>query len=306
MEFICKREKLLMPPFSNITRIQMYSTSLQQHMPSQDILDIWKRTEIGIPVASSTDGSCLFSSASLALRGDNSLSTELRVRCCVALVSNRDNYMSLENVDDIELNSPPYTEAWQKCASKAGYSSQWTLYALSEVIDRPINVYYPPVNTKRDPAYSAFNTEIIPSTSALGKPPISILWTRCLGLHNYRNIWAPDHFVPLLPLPTTNPIPFKTLECPSLSPEEDSKLFRQYSKRTPSIPPQTIGWPSLSPQGDSEHSQKDTTRTSLQSIGWPSLSLSPSEIPSGENLPYTSKMVIDFEPTIHSSPKNPF
>ena len=85
----------------------------------------------GKPVKSLADGDCLFSSASIAICGTNSMVTELRVRTCIEMSMNKPYYMQLPNVKDIINTSPDFDHAASECATSKTFSSMWAVYALS-------------------------------------------------------------------------------------------------------------------------------------------------------------------------------
>lgn len=110
-----------------------------------------------------SDGSCLFSSASIAMTGDNHLVTELRVLTCVEMVTNHEIYKALPNASDL-LDTSSFDESSLECAKPHGFSSQWTIYALSNVLQTHINVIYPPMNRKQDRPFKVFNATCSPRT----------------------------------------------------------------------------------------------------------------------------------------------
>ena len=88
-------------------------------------------------------GSCLFDSVSVLLTGDVCLSTELRLKTCIEMVQNQNLYENHINVKHFMICSPVFERACLDCASYRGWSSIWTLLALSNVVGKNINSIYP-------------------------------------------------------------------------------------------------------------------------------------------------------------------
>lgn len=72
-------------------------------------------TDIGIPLKSLSDGSSLFSSASIAMTGDNRFVTDLRVRTYIETVTNHEIYKALPNAQDL-LNTSSFDVSSLDCA----------------------------------------------------------------------------------------------------------------------------------------------------------------------------------------------
>lgn len=144
-----------------------------------------------------SDGSCLFSSASIATTGDNRFVTELRVRTCVEMVTNHEIYKALPNAPDLLDTSPSFDESSLDCAKPHGFSSQWTIYALSNVLQTHINVIYPPMNGKQDRPFKVFNATCSPRTDVEADRTIKIMWSNISPNFPERGSWTANHFVPL-------------------------------------------------------------------------------------------------------------
>lgn len=151
----------------------------------------------GIPLKSLSDGSCLFSSASIAMTGDNHLVTELRVLTCVEMVTNHEIYKALPNASDLLDTSPSFDESSLDCAKPHGFSSQWTIYALSNVLQTHINVIYPPMNRKQDRPFKVFNATCSPRTDVEADRTIKIMWSNISPNFPELGSWTANHFVPL-------------------------------------------------------------------------------------------------------------
>lgn len=151
-------------------------------------------TDRGIPLKSLSDGSCLFSSASIAITGDNRFVTELRVRTCVEMVTNHEIYKALPNAPDLLDTSPSFDESSLDCAKPHGFSSQWTIYALSNVLQTHINVIYPPMNGKQDRPFKVFNATCSPRTDVEADRTIKIMWSNISPNFPERGSWTANHF----------------------------------------------------------------------------------------------------------------
>ena len=80
-------------------------------------------------IESKTTGSCLFDSVSVLLHGDESLSTELRVKTCIEMVQNQTFYETHERAVGFMACSPVFEKACLDCASPRGWSSIWTMFS---------------------------------------------------------------------------------------------------------------------------------------------------------------------------------
>ena len=96
-----------------------------------------------IPLRSKANGSCLFSSASLAISGTNKHTDELRFRTLVYMIESFD----LLELDQSEARkaSPTLIEAIVDCSKRYGWSSHFTLIGLCNVIGKSIDVLYPSI-----------------------------------------------------------------------------------------------------------------------------------------------------------------
>ena len=100
-----------------------------------------------VPLTSSPDGSCLFNAASLLIYGTEDHKIELRFRTLQYLIRNfvkmnsRWNYLK----DPATVCSPNMLDTVKKASDTSGWSSHFTIMALSNVIGAPISVLYPAV-----------------------------------------------------------------------------------------------------------------------------------------------------------------
>uniref|UniRef100_A0A8W8MST3 Uncharacterized protein n=1 Tax=Magallana gigas TaxID=29159 RepID=A0A8W8MST3_MAGGI len=76
-----------------------------------------EHVKLGIPLKSLSDGSCLFSSCSIAMTGDNRFVTELRVRTYVETVTNHEIYKATPNAPDFLDTSPSFDKSSLDCAT---------------------------------------------------------------------------------------------------------------------------------------------------------------------------------------------
>ena len=57
------------------------------------------------------NGNCLFNALSMAIQGNESLSTEIRVRTCLELYQYKGYYINFHKEDQLFLLCPPYDDA---------------------------------------------------------------------------------------------------------------------------------------------------------------------------------------------------
>ena len=149
-----------------------------------------------VPVRVDGDGNCLFNSVSVTLCGNNSLATELRLRTVIEMTCNKKFYLGRPCSGQFMLFSD-YDESIIDCTKDGGYSSVWTICAVSTVIGRPITCLYPSVNGFDDVPASELNVTLHPRREVSETvEPITIMWTRVE--QSSCSPWIPNHFVPLL------------------------------------------------------------------------------------------------------------
>ena len=145
------------------------------------------------PISVPGDGNCLFNSASILLCGTPDLALELRLRTVLELVKNKTLYTENGNTRGFS-SMADYDESIIDCAQDGGYSSIWTICALSSVLRRDIVCIYPPVNGNDIPC-TILDTTVHPRPARVSDlDPMKLMWTRvqdCIP-------WSPNHFVPLV------------------------------------------------------------------------------------------------------------
>lgn len=163
---------------------------------AQHILDSFYPLQVeGMPFKVTADGNCLFHALSKAINDDESLSVELRVRTAIEMIKHSEFYKSHPLRRIIAVLSPDFKEACVAAACQGGYSSMWTILALSNVIGHPIKCIYPSVNGQKDFAFKQLNTTV-QGNCLKSEVPYTIMWTR-VG-PKFGNMWLPNHFAPIL------------------------------------------------------------------------------------------------------------
>ena len=79
----------------------------------------------------------------------------------------------------------------------SGWSSIWTILALAEVIGIPVESVYPPLNGEKDLSYKHLNLLAVPRNCKDENVKVTVMWTRTT-YHNPKQMWVPNHFVPLI------------------------------------------------------------------------------------------------------------
>ena len=109
------------------------------------------------PFQTSTDGNCLFNSASIATFGDQSKAAELRVLTCIEMLEHSD-YLRQHKTTGLHLVTQDYNEAVVDCAIDRNFSCASTIHALSSVLKIPIRSVYPTVNGHLDSSIPILNS----------------------------------------------------------------------------------------------------------------------------------------------------
>jgi len=91
LQEIAMKERNQLPMFTMPTYV---NASKHVDRISQEYLQKFGVNNFGDPYKVSADGSCLFNAVSVFLCGTEQLSTELRVRTCIEMVSRKDVYTS--------------------------------------------------------------------------------------------------------------------------------------------------------------------------------------------------------------------
>ena len=174
-----------------------------------------------------SNGNCLYNSASIILNGNEDLSLILRLLTAVELYKNAPFYATHPNLPEAASDCGlPEISLFIQCLSESGLKvfedtknrikavkgeaiagcrdKKWSvmmhLMALSTVIGRPIFSFYPECNTNTRPLC---HKEILPRDYGTKKRDISvnkamILWSRDSNLDNRPGSWyEPNHFVPI-------------------------------------------------------------------------------------------------------------
>ena len=99
------------------------------------------------PIRTSPDGNCLYNSCSIALRGDESLAVELRLRTTVELLVNHKWYARAYRDDNFVLVAEESIDEVVRSMWKDGvFSNVWAMVALASVVNCPLRSVYPAVN----------------------------------------------------------------------------------------------------------------------------------------------------------------
>lgn len=182
-----------------------------------------------VPIKTTKGGSALFSAVSLALGWSEKFTTELRVRCCLEMVTHAMFYQWQRDHVCISQCAPDYAESCLDCASPDGCSSVWTISALASVIGIPIHSLYPDINQTGDKAISVLNTVFMPRQEVLKAEPIQIMWSSSNPGEGFMSgSWVPDHFQPLVLETNLRKAPERTV---NLIPSRTSKRKRKPSAK---------------------------------------------------------------------------
>lgn len=153
----------------------------------------------GTAIKSTGDGDCLFNAVSIILCGDESMSLELRYKCCLEMVSNGEKIQQHRDKAALLCVSPDYNKAVINSAKMGGYSSSWTMIALSNITRRKIESLYPLVNGAKDLATRTLNCVFHPSSGLRDTTTMKILWTNTVPYNpSTKKSWTPNHFVPFI------------------------------------------------------------------------------------------------------------
>ena len=140
------------------------------------------------------DGSCLFNAVSVALYGNEAHSMELRTRTVIELILHAKEYEhTYPQFNDVCSMAETITDG-----CNGGYSSAFTIAALSTVIQHPIGSVYPPLNGLIDEVFRILTVTVHPFRSSTNtNEKLLVMWTKT-GHVVPNSIWFPNHFVPLL------------------------------------------------------------------------------------------------------------
>ena len=189
-----------------------------------------------IPIKTTGNGNCLFNAASIALSGNESLSSVLRLLTVSELFAHSEFYANHPQIAEIEersvysapvifnifLSDKEAEDTYrgqianaaraveilaQKTTKPFVYSSQFHILALASVLGRPIHSVYPDVQALRaikNTLHGVFypRDELISVGRDCGSCPheetniVSLIWTRMTPCP--LSSWQPNHFVPLV------------------------------------------------------------------------------------------------------------
>lgn len=202
-------ETQMMPRF-NVTRVNQFSHLPEDFLATEYLERGNSLPTLDRPVLTTGDGNCLFNALSITLVGNESLSTELRVRTCCEMATNKEFYTTQSFSKDFLLCSMPFAESTLSCARSGSFSNAWTIQAAASAIHVSIEATYPYVNGAKDYQAQMLNRthdcRILPLERL---KPLKIMWTR-MGQQNGK-IWLPNHFVALVPKVEKTSTPEKAL-----------------------------------------------------------------------------------------------
>ena len=171
------------------------------------------------PVKCFGDGNCLFRAVSQILQGDENSHLELRIRVVIEMAMNIDLYCSNEHIIAMNTNvqiADPVDILWHSCIDekhmkgtvreslksqlmewvKNGcFSSLWQIYAIANVLLKPVATLYPHVFSVGLPRY-LYHAILKPWLLHEEVPPLLIMWTHTQNTSIWH--WQPNHFVPCL------------------------------------------------------------------------------------------------------------
>ena len=183
-----------------------------------------------VPIATTSDGNCLFNSASLLVCQAETLALELLLRTCLKLAKNRQFYrnqpvlvnaripyrgkggpgvVSVETLCDLTCFSSSLSKVYgdsgfeaafdndiMKTCRNYSFSSTLQIMGLASVIGVPIEMVYPDQKKKLLPVYqNIFKPRQCLNQSNLAS--VRIMWTNSLGWPDRSKEFVVNHFVPL-------------------------------------------------------------------------------------------------------------
>ena len=222
-----EREKLFMKEdlSYHVMRTPKYSTDVQAQALLQEYCPSEKKTA----AKTTKDNNSLFSAVSVMLTGNEKLTTELRVRCCIEMVVYEDFYKWQDKFSLLSKCAPDYVESCLNCATPNEDSCVWTLSALASVVRRDIKSIYPPVNGKIDRAIQTLNTVFIPRNKVDDGEILKVFWSSSKQTNLTPGSWVPDVFVPLVNMPIVQLSPM--VASPYLMPSRVSGRVRKPSAK---------------------------------------------------------------------------
>lgn len=152
-----------------------------------------------IPVTVGADGNCFFRSVSMSLYGTENYHEHLRLRAFIEVAQNRDFYDC--NSDkfyapfkgDNRLLLLSFSELCRVLATPGAYVDMLAVLAVSSVICRPIQTFWPLVCQSGDD--SPFNQLVVGRNVSAGPGVVNIMWTD--SVYRSGSNLQVNHFVPL-------------------------------------------------------------------------------------------------------------
>ncbi|XP_043554393.1 vertnin [Chiloscyllium plagiosum] len=205
-----------------------------------------------VPLACVGEGNHLFEAASMLLKGDTSLSTELQLRTMVEMVLHKQYYLKGMIDSKVMLQAARYSLCTEESAEKMNlpmdileaifdadvkatcfpgtFANMWHVYALASVLQSDVYSIYPMSNLKIRPY---FNRLIRPRSRAPGSElrTLHIMWA---GEPLSQAVFKPQYFAPVVPAQELRGqeagetlLPLKTLELLNAEPDISYSMLRE-------------------------------------------------------------------------------
>ncbi|XP_048393596.2 vertnin [Stegostoma tigrinum] len=205
-----------------------------------------------VPLACVGEGNHLFEAASMLLKGDTSLSTELQLRTMVEMVLHKQYYLKGMIDSKVMLQAARYSLCTEESAEKMNlpldileaifdadvkatcfpgtFANMWHVYALASVLQSNVYSIYPMSNLKIRPY---FNRLIRPRSHAPGAElqTLHIMWA---GEPLSRAVFKPQYFAPVVAAQDLRGqeageslLPLKTLELLNADPDISYSVLRE-------------------------------------------------------------------------------
>ena len=146
------------------------------------------------------DGNCLFNAVSVATFGNESKSTELRFRVVLEMVANKCFYEQLPGHEKGYYDTIAGTldDNILRAAKNYSWSSVYDIHALASILNCTITAIYPPINGLLDINVRSLNRRYLPRQQQQKQQEITIMWTSTSSPQATKELWQPNHFVPIL------------------------------------------------------------------------------------------------------------
>lgn len=164
-------------------------------VPSQLLAAKWKSLNLQ-PVQTGVNGNSLFSAVSVAVAFHDKYATELRVRCCLEMVSYASFYQWQQDYDLLCRYAPDYVDSCLNCATPSGDSCIFTISALASVIGRSLESLYPSVEGQNAENAAVLTRVFMPREELRMEESVKILWSG--NSKSQPRSWIPEYFVPLI------------------------------------------------------------------------------------------------------------